>query len=256
MTMANILLECCCGSAEDALEAARGGAGRAELCSDLFHGGLTPSIGSLKIAKAGCEIPIMAMIRPREGGFCYTETEFAVCIEDAKALIAAGADGLVFGFLHQDGTLDAGRTQTIAEIALSAGKEAVFHRAIDVVPDWREAMDTLMAMGLTRVLTSGQESDVSLGTETVRQMIEYAAGRIQVMPGAGITARNMQRIIRETGCCQIHLAAQRLCCDNSVDNNRAIYYGGCLYPPENLFKLTDREAIRGMTDALKKMGTE
>lgn len=250
--MKRILLEACCGSAEDVIEAAKGGAGRAELCSDLFHGGLTPSIGSLKVAKARCDIPVMAMVRPREGGFCYTETEFAVCEEDARALIAAGADGLVFGFLHQDGTLDAGRTRTIAEIALSAGREAVFHRAIDVVPDWRAAMDALMAMGLTRILTSGQESDVSFGTETVRQMTEYAAGRIQVMPGAGITARNMERIIRETGCEQIHLAVHKQMFDPSVNNNRSIYYGGCLYPPEDVFRVTDSEAIRAMTGRLKE----
>lgn len=248
--MKHILLEACCGSAEDVIEAAKGGAGRAELCGDLFHGGLTPSIGSLRVAKAGCEIPVMAMVRPREGGFCYTETEFAVALEDAKALIEAGADGLVFGFLHQDGTLDIERTGTIANIALSAGKEAVFHRAIDVVPDWRAAMDALMALGLTRILTSGQESDVSFGTETVRRMIDYAAGRIQVMPGAGITARNMERIIIETGCEQIHLAAHKQMFDHSVSNNRAIYYGGCLYPPENLFQLTDREVIRSMVDRL------
>ena len=136
-------------------------------------------------------------------------------------------------------------------MARKAGRESVFHRAIDVVPDWRPVLDALADMGITRVLTSGQEPDVSLGTDTVREMIEYAAGRIQILPGAGITARNMDRVIAETGCTQIHLAAHRQMTDSSVRNNRAIYYGGCLYPPEDRFSVTDGDYIGGMAARLR-----
>ena len=96
----DILLEICCGSAEDAIEAARGGADRVELNNNLFQGGLTPSIGTLEVVKAEIDIPVMAMVRPRAGGFCYTETELATARADARALIRNGADGLVFGFLQ------------------------------------------------------------------------------------------------------------------------------------------------------------
>lgn len=250
--MSHILLEVCCGSADDVIEAHRAGADRAELNSDLFHGGLTPTLGELIVAKRETGMKLMTMVRPREGGFCYTEAEFATAVEDAKLLLAHGADGLVFGFLHSDGTLDVERTRTLARLAQAAGKETVFHRAIDVVPDWRAALDALMDLGVTRVLTSGQEPDVSLGTDTVREMIEYAAGRIQILPGAGITARNMDRIIRETGCTQIHLAAHRSMADASVRNNRAIYYGGCLYPPEDRFQVIDGDYIGGMTARLRE----
>ena len=113
--MASVLLEVCCGSADDVIQAKLGGADRAELCSDLFHGGLTPTVGSLRVAKGETGMPIVAMIRPREGGFCYTEAEFATCIADAKLLLEHGADGLVFGFLHPDGTIDLERTRTIAQ---------------------------------------------------------------------------------------------------------------------------------------------
>lgn len=248
--MSRILLEVCCGSADDVIEAHRAGADRAELNSDLFHGGLTPTLGELIVAKRETGMRIMAMVRPREGGFCYTEAEFATAVEDAKLLLAHGADGLVFGFLHPDGTLDRARTQALAELAQAAGKESVFHRAIDVVPDWRGALDTLISLGVTRVLTSGQEPDVALGTDTVREMIAYAAGRIEILPGAGITARNMDRIIAETGCGQIHLAAHRDRPDLSVSNNRAIYYGGCLYPPEDRFRVIDGDYIGGMVRRL------
>lgn len=249
--MKKVLLEVCCGSADDVIEAYKAGADRVELNSDMFHGGLTPTVGALTVAKRETGMKIMIMVRPREGGFCYTDAEFATAIEDAKMLLAYGADGLVFGFLHEDGTIDVERTRTIAEIAQSAGKETVFHRAIDVVPDWKRALDALIDLGITRVLTSGQEPDVSLGTDTVREMIEYAGGRIQILPGAGVTARNMDRIIAETGCDQLHLAAHRTLTDPSTRNNRSIYYGGCLYPPEDRFSIIDRDYISGMAARLK-----
>ena len=241
--MEKILVEVCCGSADDVIEAYKAGADRVELNSNLFHGGLTPTVGSLLVAKRETGMKIMTMIRPREGGFCYTDAEFAVALEDARQLLANGSDGLVFGFLNRDGTVDAERTAVLADIALSAGKEAVFHRAIDVVPDWKAALDVLIELHITRVLTSGQEPDVFYGTETIREMIAYAAGRIEILPGAGITRKNVRRVIEETGTNQIHVAAHRQMEDLSVINNRAIFYGGCLYPREDLFSVTDREAI-------------
>ena len=250
-TASHVRIEVCCGSAEDAIEAYRAGADRVELSSDLFHGGLTPTLGSLLVAKRMTDFPIMTMVRPREGGFCYTDTEFAVCREDARLLLKHGADGLVFGFLHEDGTIDRERTRILSETALEAGKEAVFHRAIDVVPDWREAIDLLAELHVTRILTSGQEPDVAWGTETVREMIAYAAGRIQILPGAGITQRNMTRILTETGADQLHVAAHRTLPDPSANNNRAIFYGGCLYPPEDRFQLIDRAVIGCIVDAAR-----
>ena len=237
------LIEVCCGSADDVIEAWKAGADRVELNSDLFHGGLTPTVGSLRVAKRETGLPVMTMIRPREGGFCYTEAEFAVCLEDARVLLENGADGLVFGFLHADGTIDRERTKELTGIARAAGKDAVFHRAIDVVPDWRAALDTLIELGVTRVLTSGQAPDVSWGTAVVREMIAYAAGRIQILPGAGITPLSLERVLEESGADQIHVAIHRTLPDTSTVNNRAIFYGGCLYPPEDRFSILDREAV-------------
>ena len=244
--MKKILIEVCCGSADDVIEAWRAGADRVELNSDLFHGGLTPTIGTLVTAKRETDIKIMTMVRPREGGFYYTDTEFTVMKEDARLLLAHGSDGLVFGFLHKNGTVDAERTAKLTEIAHNAGKEAVFHRAIDVTPDWRSAIDVLIRLGVDRVLTSGQEPDVFYGLETVQKMIAYAAGRIEILPGAGITAKNAQRVIDQTGTEQIHLMAHRPAVDTSTSNNRGIYYGGCLFPPEDRYQVVDRAYLSGM----------
>ena len=155
-----MILEICCGSADDVIRAWKGGAHRVELNSNLFHGGLTPTVGSLRVAKQAADIPIMAMVRPREGGFCYTEAEFLTAVEDAKLLLENGADGLVFGFLHEDGRINKERTAILAKLAQDAGKETVFHRAFDVVPDWKETLDVLIELEITRVMTTGQESDV------------------------------------------------------------------------------------------------
>lgn len=248
-----ILLEVCCGSADDVIEAHAGGADRVELNSDLFHGGLTPTLGSLIVAKRETGMKIMTMVRPREGGFCYTKAEFAAAVEDAKLLLAHGADGLVFGFLHPDGSIDLERSRILTELALEAGKEAVFHRAIDVVPDWKEALDALISLKVTRVLTSGQAPDVMQATDVVREMIDYAQGRIQILPGAGVTPKNCGRLVRESGCTQVHMAAHRPRFDASVNNNRDIFYGGCLYPPEDRYQVTDAAVISSAAEKLAQL---
>ena len=142
------------------------------------------------------------------------------------------------------------RTRRVAELAQNAGKETVFHRAIDVVPDWKEAVDQLAELGITRILTSGQAPDVSDATDTIREMIDYAGDRIQILPGAGITMRNIQRVARETGANQLHVAVHRSCMDTSTRNNRSIFYGGCLYPPEDRYHLIDGTAIQHMRDSI------
>ena len=244
--MEKILLEICCGSADDVIEAAKGGADRVELNSNLFQGGLTPTVGSLRVVKRHVSIPVMTMVRPRAGGFCYTEAEYEVAREDARVLLENGADGLVFGFLHEDGTVDIERTRELVRIA--GGKPCVFHRALDVVPDWKRALDQLISLGVTRVLTSGQQSDVFFALDTIREMIEYADGAIEILPGAGITLENVQKVVDATRCTQVHLARHKTLPDPSVNNNRSIYYGGALYPPEDRFDVTDRDyvaAVRG-----------
>lgn len=103
----------------------RAGANRVELNSDLFHGGLTPTLGNLiAVKKAVPALEIMGMVRPREGGFCYTDTEYAVMKEDARLMLEHGTDGIVFGFLHENGTVDAKRTGEFAAMAKAMASKA------------------------------------------------------------------------------------------------------------------------------------
>ena len=193
------------------------------------------------MAREHVHIPIMTMIRPRAGGFCYSDTELAVARSDAEALLRHGADGLVFGFLHADGTVCAEQTRRFVDLA--EGKPCVFHRAPDVVPDWKKALEQLIEAGITRVLTSGQQGNVFFALETIREMIAFAGNAIEILPGAGITLENIDRFVKETGCTQIHLAHHRILTDPSAANNRGIHYRGCLYPSEEQAEITDREYV-------------
>lgn len=239
--MNKYLLEVCCGSVEDVLQAEKGGADRVELNSCLFHGGLTPSIGELITAKKLSKLPIMTMVRPRQGGFCYTDAEYRTALADAEALLANGADGLVFGFLKADGSLDVERTRELVRMA--GDRTKVFHRAIDVAEDWKKMLGQLIELGVDRVLTSGLAPDVYYGIDVIREMMDFAQGAIQILPGAGVNLKNVDRIIEFTGCDQIHVARFRQYTDPSTANNRDIFYGGALYPPEDRYDVIDGDYI-------------
>lgn len=240
-TLNNVLVEVCCGSAEDAIQAARGGAPRAELCSNLFQGGLTPTLGSFETVREACDIRLMVMLRPREGGFLYTDSEYRSLLNDARHFIKAGADGLVCGFLHEDGSIDLERTREIVEMA--EGLPVTFHRAFDVTPDWRQAIDQLAEIGVKRILTSGQQPNVLLALDEIREMIDYAGDRIIIMPGAGITPETAAKVAELTGCREMHVHFTRTLRDPSCGNNRGIFYGGALYPSEFEYPVIDHEKV-------------
>jgi len=243
------LLEICCGSIDDARQAQAGGAQRIELCSALFLGGLTPSIGTLQYARRQLSIPIMAMVRPRGGGFRYTDAEFATMEYDAEVFIAKGADGLVFGILKADGSIDVARTKRLREIA--GNKQTVFHRAFDVTPDPFRALDELVNLGITRILTSGQQETVPEGAELIRQLIEYAGSRIEILPGGGIRPYNVADVVARTGCAGVHLTAFKTVSDPSTQRHPNVTFGGSLQPPEDSFVMTDAALVRQIAEKLR-----
>ena len=239
--MPHILIEACCGSAEDALHAARGGADRVEMNTALYLGGLTPSIGSLRVLRETSAVPVIAMLRPREGGFCYSETAFRTMLSDGEQLLATGADGLVFGCLTPEGEIDEPRVRAL--VALCGSRPAVFHRAIDVVPDWRRALEVLIRCGVTRVLTSGQAKSAILGAQTIAQMVRFSQGAIEILPGAGVTPDNVLELLEITGCTQVHLSRRRELRDTSTRANPSLRFGHPQSPPEDEYKVTDAEAF-------------
>lgn len=245
--MANPTIEVCCGSAEDVFQAKSGGADRVELNSGLFFGGLTPSVGTVsEAAEAG--LPIMAMVRPREGGFCYSDREFSVMLKDAAALLKAGAAGIVFGMLHEDGSINCTQLRQMMEVI--GPHEAVFHRAIDIVGErWQSVLDILCEHHVHRVLTSGQKVTAMDGKETIRQMREYAGDRIEILPGGSVRAHNIRALLDYTGCNQAHTSGSRLCSDPTSFLTPEIAFTAKLLPAEDVYKIVDPATIRGVVDA-------
>ena len=204
--MSGLLTEVCCGSLEEACRAKAAGADRIELNSMMAVGGLTPSMGLVSLVKE-LGIETMAMVRPRPGGFCYSDFEFKTMLADVRLFRDAGMEGIVFGILRQDGTVDRERCGEL--LAAAKGLAVVFHRAIDRCPDWRAALDTLCDLRFSRVLSSGQKNSAWEGKETLRDMRSYAAGRIEILPGAGIRAHNVCSVIEATGCNQVHFSMRK-----------------------------------------------
>lgn len=211
---APILLEVCVGSVADAEAAIAAGADRLELCSALELGGLTPSDGLVEAVLAISPVPVAVMVRPRSGGFCYDDHEFRVMLRDAGRFLAAGAGGIVFGILNCAGRIDAARSQEL--IRLADGLDSVCHRAFDFVTDQRAALDALIGIGCTRVLTSGGQPTASAGAAAIRELILHAAGRIQILPGGGINAGNAVQLVGKTGCTQLHVGGSVAHDDGSI----------------------------------------
>lgn len=197
-----ITLEVCLASADDAAVVQRAGADRIELNAALELGGLTPSIGMLRTVRREVGLPVVAMNRPRPGDFRYSRCDFAVMEADAEAMVEAGADGFAFGILTEDGRVDMKRCRGLIDRA--ADKQGVFHRAFDTVADPLDALEALIDIGFTRVLTSGSAPTAMQGTNAIRTLIERADGRIEVLPGGGIGPGNVREIVAATGCTQVH----------------------------------------------------
>ena len=198
------IIEICCGSYEDALAAHRGGAKRIELNSALYLGGLTPSLGTLQLVKKNTDLKVIAMVRPRGAGFCYSEADFEVMKADAEILMENGADGIAFGCLDENGEIQEEQTKEIIDIIKKYHGEAVFHRAFDCVKDPYESMEKLIAMGVDRVLTSGLKAKAMDGMELIAKLQERYGKEIEILTGSGINASNALEIMEKTGISQVH----------------------------------------------------
>jgi len=243
----SLTFEICVDSAEAAVAAQAGGGNRVELCSDLLEGGLTPSHGTIEVSRARLRIPIMAMVRPRGGDFCYSDVEFQVMRHDLLAAKGLGADGIVLGLLKADGTVDGERTREL--IALARPLPVTFHRAFDMTRDPFEALDTLMSLGVDRLLTSGQEPSVLEGLDLIVELVKRSAGRIVIMPGGGITARNVARIAAASGARELHFASLELREGRMEYRNPRVFMGGTLRPPEYGLEVTRPEAVAAVIGA-------
>ncbi len=201
-------IEVCIDNMESLHNAIAGGATRIELCSSLALGGLTPSLGLMKLAGEKASIPVYAMIRARQGDFLYSEDDVATMIEDVKAAASSGLQGIVFGALTENGDIDISTTKRIVNVAHQHGLGVTFHRAIDQCNNVVAALEQVIALGCERILTSGLAPNALTGVNTIKAMVEQSDHRIQIMAGAGVNADNVASIIELTGVNEVHLSGK------------------------------------------------
>ena len=236
-------LEICCDSVASAIKAFEAGADRIELCENLAQGGVTPSAAKIRLAKAKIGIPVFVLIRPRKADFLYSDLEFEIMLEDIRQARAMGADGIVSGVLHPDGSIDEERTRQMVETAHPL--PFTFHRAFDMCRDPLAAIDLLASLGVRRILTSGQQPTAMEGRDNLRRFAQYAADRITIMACGELLPDNIAAISAIEGLSEFHSAARM-----EVVSQMA-YHGGVNMGDEAVmdefrWQEVDEKLVRGM----------
>src|ERR1700722_10817503 len=188
-----VLLEVAVASTADAETAAGAGADRLELNAALELDGLTPTPAALAGAQR-TGLPIVTMLRPRPGGFCYSEAELSVMLRDLEWIEGEVA----IGVLTPASEIDVERLRRFPT------RRVVFHRAFDLVPDPLKALEQLIDLGVPRVMADAANH------EFLARLIDAAHDRIAVVPAGGIRPLNVRRLVERTGCVQIHGSFKRL----------------------------------------------
>lgn len=244
-----MLVEICIDSVEGAIAAQTGGAQRVELCADLLEGGITPSAGMIAQVRRAISIALNVIIRPRAADFLYSDAEFEVMAHDIRVAKDLGADGVVIGLLTAAGEIDTVRTTRLIDLARPL--PVTFHRAFDMTRDPVVALDTLIDLGVDRLLTSGQAPSALTGVALIRQLVERSADRTVIMPGGGIDEHNVRQIVTESGVREVHLSARRPVHSGMIFRNPHVFMGGTTLPDEFAWKVTDTERVKRVVDGLK-----
>lgn len=237
-----IKFEVCLDSVESAIEAQAGGADRVELCDNLFEGGTTPSAGAIRLAREKLTIGLHVIIRPRGGDFCYSDIEMEVMKLDVISARELGADGVVIGILTADGQVDMERCKVLVEAA--GDMNVTFHRAFDMTRDPFEALEKIISLGCSRILTSGQEATVYEGMDLLKKLVQKAENRIIIMPGNGITERNLDKVMKGIGAAEYHVYLHEPKPSRMKFKPDHIYMGGLLRQPEFSNLYTDSSRMK------------
>ncbi|NTJ44331.1 copper homeostasis protein CutC [Agrobacterium larrymoorei] len=188
-----MILEVCVDDIEGLNAAITGGADRIELCSALALGGLTPSAALMRKGAAS-SLPCYAMIRPRSGDFVYTANELSLMRDEIEFAKSCGVAGVVFGANLNDGSLD---LEALAKLSRACGPlPKTLHRCFDLVPDLQAAIEIAIECGFERILTSGRAPSANQGIADIKVATEIAAGRISIMPGAGVNLQTLDNLLQ------------------------------------------------------------
>ncbi len=244
------MLEVCCGSFEDALHAHIGGAHRIELNSALHLGGLTPTVACLRLVKKHTSFPVICMVRMRDAGFCYSDRQYEQMVEEAKVLLENGADGLAFGFLLADASIDEKRTKEFVTLVHRYNKEAVFHRAFDCSTNPQKSMETLLSLQVDRLLTSGMKNTAMEGKDCIKMLQQEYGDKIEILPGSGIRTTNAKELVAYTGVSQVHSSCKAWQEDpTTITHVSYSYHNGA---HESDYDIVSVEEVSALVDTLCK----
>jgi copper homeostasis protein len=204
-------VEICVGDVPSAVVAEDAGADRVELCADLCVGGTTPSLGTVALAlRTLRRIGVRVMVRPRGGDFRVSPVEEEVMLADIAAIRQLPnphglAVGVVFGALSSGGTLDLPVLRHLVEAA--GPMPVVVHKAFDEITDQHQALDELIGLGVTAVLTSGGAPTALVGADRIASLRAQAGDRLQIIAGGGVRSHNVREVLTSTGATEVHLRA-------------------------------------------------
>lgn len=215
-----ILLEVCIDSIASAIAAKQGGADRLEVCGPLGSGGTTPSFGLVEQCVADLQLPVMMMIRPHDGGFCYDDNDIDTMLTDIEVAKSIGVKGVVFGCLTNDLEIDRVRCQILLDAAESL--ESTFHRAFDVTVDPLASFDQIQELGFSRLLTSGQRATAQDGATLIGELVRRST-TTTILAGAGVKPENVAELISHTGVREVHASAA--VAHDSAQQNQYVSFG-------------------------------
>ncbi len=227
---------------ESALRAQEGGADRIELCDNPAEGGTTPSFGIIEAVRQNFNMDLFVMIRPRGGDFHYSNYEFHSMKRDIDQCQKISVDGVVFGILNVDGTLDKKRCKEL--IARARPLKVTCHRAFDMTRDPMEALEDCIEAGFDRILTAGHQKTAIEGVDLIAELIKRAAGRIAIMPGSGVNETNAKELVQKTGATEIHFSAVSMIDSRMQYRNPNIVGMGSTEGSEFSYRTVDAELVR------------
>lgn len=205
--MSRIKIEVTVEEIQGALEAQRVGADRLEVCTALDLGGLTPSAGLIGSICDRVTIPVIAIIRPRSGNFVIDESDIALAEEETRVALELGASGIAWGALDPQGNIDTAASERVIQAA--SGRPVTFHRAFDSCRDREAALERLIELGVSGILTSGGARSANEGAGAIGDLVDQARGRIEIIAGGKIHPADAPSVVAATGVRWLHLSARK-----------------------------------------------
>lgn len=209
------LLEISVESVEAAMAAERGGAHRIEFCSNAREGGTTPSSELLCAVRERVRLPIFSMVRPRAGGFVYSDAEFEAMRHDIEVAKKSQMDGVVLGLLEAQGRIDVERSAQLVEQARPL--LVTYHRAFDECTDLRKSLEDVIKTGVARLLTSGGKRTAPEALGVLGELVRMAGERLTVMPGSGLHAGNIREAVERIGAREYHAGLSSVVADPTAN---------------------------------------